>query len=277
MTLYAMLKAICISSANDAAVAVAEFVGGSESAFVDQMNQKAAQLGMTSTHFENACGLDAQTHLSTARDVAVMSREMLLHHTEVRDYCSIWMDTLRNGATQLVNTNKLLKSYSGITGLKTGTTSQAGVCISASAERDGLRLIAVELGAASGTERFDAATALLDYGFANYESATAELPADTPRTLPVLRGTADAVTLQYEAPQRCLMPKGQGSALTVDVTLPEHLQAPVAAGTEVGTVRLMSGERELQRFPVTVAQDVEALSFGYCFAELAGSLLLNPA
>ena len=211
MTLDDMLKAICVSSANDAAVAVAEYVGGSEPAFVQQMNARAAQLGMASTHFENACGLDQEGHRSTARDVAAMSREVLLHHTEVRDYCSIWTDTLRGGATQLVNTNKLLRSYQGITGLKTGTTSGAGVCISASAERDGLRLIAVVLGAASGKERFAAATALLDYGFANYESAAATLPPDAPQTLAVTHGTAAMVPLQYETPQRCLVPKGQSA------------------------------------------------------------------
>ena len=275
MTLNDMLKAICVSSANDAAVAVAEFVGGSEPAFVQMMNERAAELGMTSTHFENACGLDQEGHLSSARDVAIMSREMLLHHTEVRDYCSIWTDTLRDGATQLVNTNKLLKSYSGITGLKTGTTSKAGVCISASAERNGLRLIAVVLGSASGKERFEAATTLLDYGFANYENVTAELPADAPQALPVTRGTSEAVTLQYEAPQKCLVPKGQGEQLHVEVELPQTLQAPVAAGTPVGTVHWKSGETDLQTFSITAAQDVEALSFGYCFGLLAQSLALS--
>lgn len=275
MTLNDMLKAICVSSANDAAVAVAEFVGGSEPAFVQMMNERAAELGMTSTHFENACGLDQEGHLSSARDVAIMSREMLLHHTEVRDYCSIWTDTLRDGATQLVNTNKLLKSYSGITGLKTGTTSKAGVCISASAERNGLRLIAVVLGSASGKERFEAATTLLDYGFANYENVTAELPADAPQELPVTRGTSEAVTLQYEAPQKCLVPKGQGEQLHVEVELPQTLQAPVAAGTPVGTVHWKSGETDLQTFSITAAQDVEALSFGYCFGLLAQSLALS--
>ena len=176
MTLDDMLKAICISSANDAAVAVAEYVGGSEGAFVSMMNEKAAALGMDRTHFENACGLDSEGHLSTARDVATMSREVLLHHPEVEDYCMIWSDSLRGGETQLVNTNKLLRRYTGITGLKTGTTGKAGVCISASAERDGLRLVAVVLGAASSEDRFDAATALLDYGFAHYESAAAPMP-----------------------------------------------------------------------------------------------------
>ncbi len=275
MTLDDMLKAICISSANDAAVAVAEYVGGSEPAFAEMMNARAADLGMTNTHFANACGLDEEGHLSTARDVATMSREMLLHHTEVRDYCSIWMDTLRGGATQLVNTNKLLKSYSGITGLKTGTTGKAGVCISASAERDGLRLIAVVLGSASGKERFQAASTLLDYGFAHYESAAAELPADAPQALPVARGTADTVPLAYAAPERCLMPKGESGTLQVTVDLPEKLAAPVAAGQAVGSLKISNGTAELASYPITAAQDVDALSFAYCLRRLAESLLLK--
>ena len=273
MTLDDMLKAICISSANDAAVAVAEFVGGSEPAFVQQMNARAAELGLTNTHFENACGLDAEGHLSTARDVAMMSREILLHHAEVRNYCSIWMDSLRDGVTQLVNTNKLLKTYNGITGLKTGTTSRAGVCISASAERDGLRLIAVVLGSASGKERFQAASALLDYGFAHYESAAAELPADAPQTLSVTHGTAETVTLTYTAPNRCLMPKGEGTALEAAIDLPEKLEAPVTAGQTVGTVTIRNNGAEVQAYPITAAQDVDALSFGYCFRKLARSLV----
>ncbi len=275
MTLNDMLKAICISSANDAAVAVAEYIGGSESAFAEMMNARAAELGMTNTHFVNACGLDEPEHLSTARDVAAMSREMLLHHTEVRDYCSIWMDTLRGGATQLVNTNKLLKSYSGITGLKTGTTGKAGVCISASAERDGLRLIAVVLGAASGKERFQAASTLLDYGFSHFESAAAELPADAPLSLPVERGTAESVTLTYTAPERCLMPKGESSTLQIALDLPQKLAAPIRAGETVGTVKISNGSAELASYPVTAAQDVDALSFTYCLRRLAEGLLLT--
>ena len=275
MTLNDMLKAICISSANDAAVAVAEYVGGSEPAFAEMMNARAAELGMTNTHFVNACGLDEPEHLSTARDVAVMSREMLLHHTEVRDYCSIWMDTLRGGATQLVNTNKLLKSYSGITGLKTGTTGKAGVCISASAERDGLRLIAVVLGAASGKERFQAASTLLDYGFSHFESAAAELPADAPLSLPVERGTAESVALTYTAPERCLMPKGESSTLQIALDLPQKLAAPIRAGETVGTVKISNGSAELASYPVMAAQDVDALSFTYCLRRLAEGLLLT--
>ena len=275
LTLEEMLKAICISSANDAAVAVAEYIGGSEDAFVQQMNAEAARLGMTGTHFENACGLDETGHLSTARDVAVMSREMLLHHTEIADYCTIWTDTLRGGETQLVNTNKLLRSYQGITGLKTGTTGGAGVCISASAERDGLGLVAVILGAPSSKDRFDAARTLLDYGFANYQSLTAELPADAPKTLPVARGAEETVELNYTAPGSFLAAKGDDTQLEVQLALPESVEAPVAAGQQLGTVTVLRGGQTLAEYPVTAANDVAALSFGLCFRRLVEALLLH--
>ena len=273
LTLQEMLKAICISSANDAAVAVAEFVAGSEPAFVDAMNARAAALGMTATHFANACGLDEEGHLSSARDVAVMSREMLLHHPEVREYCTVWMDTLRGGRTQLVNTNKLLKSYPGITGLKTGTTGKAGVCITASAERDGLRLIAVVLGASSGKERFEAAKTLLDYGFAHYDSAEVTLPDDAPEELRVKRGTAETTTLDYAAPERLLVPKGEGRDLQTKILLPDTLQAPVRQGSPVGSWQLLRGETVLQELPICAAQDVQALSFGYCLRYLVHTVL----
>ncbi|WP_294496626.1 D-alanyl-D-alanine carboxypeptidase family protein [uncultured Gemmiger sp.] len=275
MTLDDMLKAICISSANDAAVAVAEYIGGSEDAFVQQMNAEAARLGMASTHFENACGLDETGHLSTARDVAVMSREMLLHHTEIAHYCTIWTDTLRGGETQLVNTNKLLKSYPGITGLKTGTTGGAGVCITASAERDGLGLVAVILGAPSGKDRFDAARTLLDYGFANYQSLVAELPGDAPDTLPVTHGAAETVPLTYTAPGSVLTAKGDAAPLEVHLDLPQSVEAPVTAGQQLGTVTLTHGGQTVAEYPVTAADDVAALSFGLCFVRLVEACLMH--
>lgn len=274
-TLDEMLKAVCISSANDAAVAVAEFIGGSEPVFVEQMNQRAAELGMHNTHFANACGLDAEGHYSSAHDVALMSREMLLHHSEVRNYCSIWMDSLRGGQTQLVNTNKLLKSYNGITGLKTGTTGKAGVCISASAERDGLRLIAVVLGSSSGKERFRAASTLLDYGFAKYENVSVSLPEQAPQTLPVERGTAECVPLCYTAPGAYLMEKGQGSTLTTELDLPQKAAAPVAVATQLGAVHLYRDGSLLQSYPITAAESVDALSFGYCLERLLDGLVLR--
>ena len=271
-TLDEMIKAICVSSANDAAVAVAEFIGGSEPAFAELMNQKAAQLGMTNTAFKNACGLDEAGHLSTARDVAIMSREVLLNHPRITDYTTIWMDTLRGGQTQLLNTNKLLKRYQGVTGLKTGTTSGAGVCISASASRDGLDLLAVVLGAASSAERFDAATALLDYGFANFENVTAPAPENAPTSLPVTGGAEETVGLEYAAPQKLLVQKGEGGALTAELELPQTLAAPLAAGQQVGTVTVRSGETVLGSWPVTAAGEVQPMTVRLGFERLLAAL-----
>ena len=275
LTLDEMLKAICISSANDAAVAVAEFIGGSEPVFVERMNARAKELGMQSTTFRNACGLDEDGHLSTARDVAIMSREMLLNHPEIENYCTVWMDTLRGGATQLVNTNKLLKSYNGITGLKTGTTGKAGVCISASASRDDLRLIAVVLGSSSGKERFAAATSLLDYGFAMFESALVPIPADAPKTLPVQKGEEPVLELCYTAPERCLAVKRQGSALQAEVELPQTLEAPIREGSVIGSLNIKNSQGILQSCPIIAAKTVDARSFSGCFRRVVNALWLT--
>lgn len=275
LTLDEMLKAICISSANDAAVAVAEFIGGSEPVFVERMNARAKELGMQSTTFRNACGLDEDGHLSTARDVAIMSREMLLNHPEIENYCTVWMDTLRGGGTQLVNTNKLLKSYNGITGLKTGTTGKAGVCISASASRDDLRLIAVVLGSSSGKERFAAATSLLDYGFAMFESALVPIPADAPKTLPVQKGEEPVLELCYTAPERCLAVKGQGSALQAEVELPQTLEAPIREGSVIGSLNIKNSQGILQSCPIIAAKPVDVRSFSGCFRRVVNALWLT--
>ena len=259
-TLDELLKAICVSSANDAAVTVAEYVGGSEPVFVERMNARAAELGMKDTTFRNACGLDEAGHLSTARDVARMSRQILTECPEVLHYTGIWMDTLRGGATQLINTNKLLKHYSGITGLKTGTTGGAGVCISASATREGLSLIAVVLGAPSSADRFAAATALLDYGFAHYEAAALPDLGGAPLTLAVRGGAQQEVCLDYTAlPEKLLLPKGGAAALRADVQLPADVPAPLQKGDTVGSVRVYSGETVLGEYPVRAGGDVEKL------------------
>ena len=257
MTLDEMLRAICVASANDAAVAVAEYIGGSEGAFVEMMNNKAAQLGMTNTHFMNACGLDTADHYSTARDIALLSREMLNNHPEVTEYTTIWMDSLRGGQTQLINTNKLLKRYQGINGLKTGTTSGARVCISASAERDGLKLIAVVLGSPSSEERFTSATTMLDYGFANFEAAALTQAPDVPDTIPVSRGEEEEVGLSYSLPDSFLLAKGEGAALNCRVQLPESLEAPLEEGQSVGSVQVYTGETLLGEYPVTSANSVK--------------------
>ena len=273
-TLDEMIKAICVSSANDAAVAVAELVGGSESAFVEQMNARAASLGMEQTSFRNACGLDAEGHLSTARDVAAMSRTILNTCPEVLHYTGIWTDTLRGGATQLVNTNKLLRRYEGITGLKTGTTGGAGICISASATRDGLTLIAVILGAPSSAERFQAATALLDYGFAAYAAVPVPQLPDRPLELTVKGSTEQTVPLDYSAlPQTVLLEKGAGADLRTELTLPETLEAPVERGQTVGTAAVYAGETLLAEAEVKSAADAPRLTFGGAMELLWQSLL----
>ena len=267
-TLDEMLRAICVSSANDAAVAVAELVGGSEEAFVAQMNAKAAQLGMEDTTFKNACGLDTEGHLSTARDVAVMSRAILNECPEVLHYSGIWTDTLRGGETMLVNTNKLLRRYEGITGLKTGTTGGAGVCISASASRDGLDLIAVVLGSSSSAERFEAATTLLDYGFSAYEAAPLSDLGGRPLYLDVTGSTVEDVPLDYTAlPERLLVPKGGAGALTARVDLPAVSGAPLERGSQVGSVTILSGEQPVGSWPVRAAADAAVL-------DLAGAVRL---
>ena len=272
-TLDEMIKAICVSSANDAAVAVAELVGGSEQGFVQMMNDRAAELGMTNTTFHNACGLDTEGHLSTARDVAIMSRQILTTCPEVLHYTGIWTDTLRGGATQLVNTNKLLHRYNGITGLKTGTTGGAGVCISASATRDGLNLIAVVLGAPSSKDRFEAATTLLDYGFAAWRAAPLPAMEDRPLLIKVRGSAEESVPLEYSAlPESILMPKESAAELTAQLTLPDELDAPVQQGQAVGMVRILAGESVLGEYDICAAADAPEMDFGTALGLLWGAL-----
>ena len=273
-TLDEMLRAICVSSANDAAVAVAELVGGSEEAFVARMNAKAAELGMADTSFKNACGLDSEGHLSTARDVAVMSRAILNECPEVLQYSGIWTDTLRGGETMLVNTNKLLRRYEGITGLKTGTTGGAGVCITASASRDGLDLIAVVLGADSSAERFEAATRLLDYGFANYEAAPLPDLSGRPLYLDLAGSDETAVPLDYSAlPDSLLVPRGGEPSLTATVSLPERAQAPLARGSELGAVTVSVNGAKVGEWPVRAAAGAARLDFAAAVRLMLESLL----
>ena len=248
-------------------------MGGSETAFVQQMNARAAELGMEHTTFRNACGLDTEGHLSTARDVAIMSRTILNTCPEVLHYTGIWTDTLRGGQTQLVNTNKLLRRYNGITGLKTGTTGGAGVCITASATRDGLDLIAVVLGAPSSKERFEAATTLLDYGFAAYRAAPVPLPEDRPLQLKVKGSTEETAPLDYAAlPQTALLPAESAGQLTVQLSLPEVLEAPVTRGQTVGKAQLLCGEAVQGEYPVCAAADAPRMDFDAALQLLWDSL-----
>ncbi len=267
-TLDELIKAICVCSANDAAVAVAEFVGGSEEVFAEMMNTRAKELGMEHTHFMNACGLDEEGHYSCAGDVAKMSAA-LLAHPKILEYSQIWMDSLRGGATQLLNTNKLLKTYSGTTGLKTGTTDKAGVCISASATRDGSSFLAVVLGSASGEERFESAKVLLDYAFSTYEYAEFPVVEAAVSEVKVKHGALQTAELSYEIPQGLLMKKGDGKKLTAKCTAQASVDAPAKTGDVVGTVTLYNGDAALCEYPVTVAASVERMNFSSAIQLLA--------
>lgn len=271
MTADEMIRATIIASANDAAVALAEHLSGTEDAFVEEMNQKAAALKMKDTVFKNCNGLDEEGHVTSAYDVAVMSRELIRHKTILK-YSSVWMDELRGGKTQLVNTNKLLKSYRGITGLKTGTTSQAGSCISATAERDGLSLVAVVLGCTGGKERFSDASKLLDYGFAGYAMITPSLPEEAVTQLSVTNGMTDKVATSSRINSAVLLKKGGEKQLKAEVILPQELEAPITKGAVVGQVQYKSGGKQIAEYPITAAEDVKEINFQDVFGLLTRSL-----
>ncbi len=257
MTVDDLLKATVIMSANDAAVVLAEAVSGSEDAFVAAMNDKARELGMEDTAFKNCNGLDEEGHLTSAHDVALMSRELIAHE-KVYDYTLTWMDTVRGGETQLVNTNKLIRSYPGITGLKTGTTGDAGSCITATAQRDGLDLIAVVLGADSTDHRFQDAAALLDYGFAGWQSVQPESPALEP--VPVRKGMEEFVNPVMGEVPKLLLQAGSAGEVEQQVTYRE-LEAPVKQGDVIGQVAYRLGGELLAQVELTAEKDVEAITF----------------
>ena len=255
MTVDEMIRATIVASANDAAVALAEAVSGTEEEFVTEMNKKAKSLGMNETVFKNCNGLDEDGHVTSAYDVALMSRELLTHR-KILDYSGIWIDELRGGKTQLVNTNKLLKSYKGITGLKTGTTSQAGCCISATAERDGLELIAVVLGCGTGKERFSEASELLDYGFAGYMTYTPVIPEEAIRDIPVKNGMNNKVGTAAESGSPVLLKKGENSNIESKIYLPEETEAPVTKGEILGKIIYESGGKQIAEYPIAAADPV---------------------
>ena len=268
MTVDDLLKATVIMSANDAAVVLAEAVSGSEEAFVARMNERAGELGMEDTVFKNCNGLDEEGHLTSAYDVAVMSRALLTHE-KIRDYTLTWMDSVRNGETQLVNTNKLIRSYQGITGLKTGTTGQAGSCISATAERDGMELIAVVLGAESTDLRFQDAKALLDYGFAGWKTVTPETPFLQPAA--VEGGMAQTVEVTAGEMPSLLLQAGEEAQVETVVQL-EPVKAPVEQGQELGRILCQVAGETVAQVPVTAQEGVEAVTFGAAFLALGRAL-----
>ena len=270
MSVSDMLKSIAVSSANDCACAMAEHIAGSEEAFVARMNQRAQELGMNNTHFVNCTGLDdspeAASHKTTAYDIALMSRELLKNHPKIKGFTTIWMDTVRNGTFGLSNTNKLIRFYQGATGLKTGFTSSAGYCLSATAQRDGMELIAVVMGADTSQNRNAACKQLLDYGFANFALIQPELTETG--DVPVRLGTQDGVPVQLGDFSGLLIDKSQKSSVTTQVTLEEVATAPVSQGQRLGTLKVLSGDQLLREIPLVAAQSVPRLTWGAMFVKV---------
>jgi D-alanyl-D-alanine carboxypeptidase (penicillin-binding protein 5/6) len=269
MTVSDMVKSIAVSSANDCACAMAEHLAGSESAFVDMMNARAKELGMNDTHFVNCTGLDddesAKEHRTSAHDIAVMSRQLLKNHPDIKKFTTIWMDTVRNGAFGLSNTNKMVRFYDGCTGLKTGFTSGAGYCLSASAQREGLELIAVVMGCATSQERFAACKSMLDYGFANYALVS---PDTSEAQVAVKLGKAEfAKAVPGEIPQ-FLIDKAQRNSVTTELTMEETVTAPVSQGQRLGTLTVRVGEQTLAQIPMVAQEPVERLNWGDLFLKV---------
>ena len=270
MSVSDMLKSIAVSSANDCACAMAEHIAGSEEAFVAQMNQRAAELGMLDTHFVNCTGLDdgenASEHKTSAYDIALMSRELMKNHPDIKKFTTIWMDTVRNGTFGLSNTNKLIRFYQGATGLKTGFTSGAGYCLSATAQRDGMELIAVVMGADTSANRNAACKQLLDYGFANYAVIQPELAE--PEPVAVKLGKADTVEAVLGDGSGILIDKAQKNAVAMELSLEGPVTAPVSQGQRVGTLTIRAGEQVLKEVPLVASEGVERLSFGDLFTRV---------
>ncbi len=258
MTVDDLLKATVIASANDACVALGEAIAGSEEGFVALMNERAKELGLNNTHFVNCTGLDAEGHLTSAHDVAVMSAE-LIKFPLIKKYSTVWMDTLRDGKSELVNTNKLVRFYAGTTGLKTGTTSNAKYCLSATAERDGMELVAVVLAGESSNDRFSGAKKLLDYGFANYSFR--ELDGELKeQTVGVKKGVKKTVDISCNEKVSILLPKNSKDKITRKTELKENITAPVKKGDTLGYVNVYNGDEQIGRLPITAKEDVERVT-----------------
>ena len=277
MSVADMVKSIAVSSANDCACAMAEHLAGSENAFVELMNQRAKELGMEDTHFVNCTGLDddpsAAEHLTSAYDIALMSRQLLKYHPDITKYTTIWMDTIRDGSFGLSNTNKLVRFYSGATGLKTGFTAGAGYCLSASASREGLELIAVVMGCETSKERFAACKNLLDYGFAGYALITPSLQEQV--FVPVTLGTAETVEAVPSGSDSILIDKAQKNQVSQTVELEEEVAAPVSRGQRLGTLTIRAGEQVLAQIPLVAKEQVDRLSWWQIFKRVFGRVALS--
>lgn len=271
LTVDEMLKAICVVSANDCCVAMAEHIAGSQELFVERMNARAKELGMNDTCFKNCHGLDEDGHVTSSYDIALMSRELMLNHPSIANYTTIWMDTLRDGESQLVNTNKLIRNYEGCTGLKTGSTSTALFNLSATATRNNLSLIAVIMRGETSSIRFAEAKKLLDYGFSNFEYLKYAHKGDVAKQLLVNKGTCNNVQVVFEQDAGSLIPKGQSANITTTVALPEIIEAPVVKGQKIGEVIFSLNSETLGTVNLIANADVKKLSFGNMLAHVVES------
>ena len=275
MSVRELLKCVAVVSGNDCAVALAEYLAGSESAFVARMNERAAQLGMADTTFLNCTGLPAHGHETTAHDIALMSRELILNHPDIRQYTTVWMDSIRGGEFGLTNTNRLIRFYEGATGLKTGSTDAALYCMSATAQREGMELIAVVMAAPTTAQRFSDAQSLLDYGFSQY--ALLDIHPDVPLpTVDVLLGKTPQVQALLSRPCRLLVEKQARGEVSTQLDLCENVQAPVEPGQTLGKMLVFVEDELRDSVPITAAVAVERLSAPKIFEKLLQKLLMHP-
>jgi D-alanyl-D-alanine carboxypeptidase (penicillin-binding protein 5/6) len=274
MSVEDMVKSIAVSSANDCACAMAEHLAGTEAGFVEQMNRRASELGMQDTHFVNCTGLDddadAAQHRTSAYDIAVMSRQLLKNHRKITEFTTIWMDTVRDGTFGLSNTNKLVRFYSGATGLKTGFTQGAGYCLSASAQRDGMELVAVVMGCETSQERFAACKSMLDYGFAGFCVVTPQMEEEG--VVPVKLGTADVVRAVPAEEKSILLEKSQKNLVTTQIELDPEVTAPVSKGQRLGTLTVQAGQQTLAQIPLVAETAVEKRTWGQMFMRVLRSV-----
>ncbi len=261
LTVNEMLKAICVVSANDCTVAMAEYLAGTEEQFVVRMNEKAKQLGMNDTTFKNCHGIDEDGHVTSSYDIALMSRELLTKHPTITNYTTIWMDSLRDGQSELVNTNKLIRNYDGITGLKTGSTSIALFNLSASATRDDLSLIAVIMKGPTSQIRFNEAKKLLDYGFSNYSYKKLGNSGDVVKTVLVEKGVEDSLPVLFESDAGVLIKRGQEKSITQEINIPDKISAPVQSGQVIGEVVFKLDNQELAKINIIAQKEIKQMGF----------------
>ena len=269
LSVHEMLKAICVTSANDCCVAMAEYLGGSEELFVQKMNERAKELGMKDTNFKNCHGLDEDGHVSSSYDIALMSRELLQNHPSITDYTTIWMDSLRDGKSELVNTNKLIRTYEGATGLKTGSTSLALYNLSASASRNDLSLIAVVLRAPTTKIRFAEAKLVLDYGFGTYKFEKIASKGDILQSVPIAKGTESQVNLVFENDSGAILKKSSSKNITQEVTINENIEAPITQGDTLGTMNYYLDNKLIASVNLVAEKDIPKINFINMFSHIS--------